>query len=372
MKETVNKRTFEVIDTMRFPLILLVVIEHMVSFEHKPVTLSLDGWSIYTLLSEMVSHNLAKISVRFYFFVSGYFFFRNLLTLNKATYSLALKKRFKTIWIPYIFWNAAIIIATLGINALANLLNISGLHSQDVTMQEVLKPQSLYNIFWGTPANFPLWYMRDLICMMLLMPVLYGYLKTTKIYGVLILLVLYLSVIESGIPGLSTTAIFFFSVGGYFALFKKDILEFCNSQRRVSMLFALLMLVVATSLNGTPWHEYAVRIFIIFGIISAINLFSHLLRYERLKQLLLSLSASTFFIYVVHEIYIINWLKGALARSPFAESPWGMLLGYFVVPCICILVCLGLYYSFRRISPNLLSFVTGGRIYNRSAKERMR
>ncbi len=370
MKEAVNRRTFEVIDTMRFPLIFLVIVAHMVSFEHKPVTLSFDGWEIYTLVSEMLSHNLAKISVRFYFFVSGYFFFRNLLVLNKVTYSLELKKKAKTILLPYLFWNAAIIIATLSINALANLLNISGLHSQDVTLQEVLKPQSLYNIFWGTPANFPLWYMRDLICMMLLTPVLYGYLKATKIYGVLILLVLYLSVVESGVPGLSTTAFFFFSAGGYFVLFKKDILGFCHTYRKISMLFALLMLVVATSLNGTPWHEYAVRIFILFGIISAINLFSYLLRYERLKQLLLSLSASTFFIYVVHEIYIINWLKGALARSPFAENPWGMLLGYVVVPCICILICLGLYCSFRRISPNLLSFATGGRIYNRSAKER--
>lgn len=75
-------------------------------------------------------------------------------------------------------------------------------------LQEV-RNNSLYMLFWHTPVNYPLWFLRDLICMSALSPLFYAFFKYLKIYGLLILLALYLSVWETNIAGLSMTAIMF-------------------------------------------------------------------------------------------------------------------------------------------------------------------
>ncbi len=139
-------RMYEVIDMMRFPLIILVVFSHMVGFSLPKVTLSANPHDIYTFVSELISHNLAKISVRFYFLVSGYFFFYKLRIWEWNKYSDQLKKKIRTILIPYLFWNAIIVL--IGI-----LANHFATHKMEIP--------SLYDTFWGLPADYPLWYMRD-------------------------------------------------------------------------------------------------------------------------------------------------------------------------------------------------------------------
>ena len=77
-------------------------------------------------------------------------------------------------------------------------------------------------LFWHTPVNYPLWFLRDLICMSALSPLFYAFFKYLKIYGLLILLALYLSVWETNIAGLSMTAIMFFGAGSYMGIYKKE------------------------------------------------------------------------------------------------------------------------------------------------------
>ena len=363
IKECPSSRTklFEVIETMRFPLIFLVVIIHMVGFDSPRIDFNGGAWSFYIFISEMFSHNLGRIAIPLFFIFSGYFFFRKLAEWTWDGYATQLKKKVKTLLIPYLFWNLTIVGVTLTLTYLTAYLGMN---------REIGTTSSLYDIFWGMPANFPLWYMRDLMCMMVLSPLLYLFIRYAKAWEMLCLLVVYLYCLEMGIPGLSTTAFFFFMLGGYFAIFNKDVIVFCGRYKKVLAVFTLLLLFNATLLNGTAYHEYAVRVFIIAGVMSAINLFNYLLRYPKLKQRLLSLSASTFFIYVVHEIYIINWLKGGFSRLPIAQSPWGMLVGYFVIPCICLLICWGLYKILKIIAPGVLSFTTGGRMVSNVKKEK--
>lgn len=95
-------------------------------------------------------------------------------------------------------------------------------------LQEV-RNNSLYMLFWHTPVNYPLWFLRDLICMSALSPLFYAFFKYLKIYGLLILLALYLSVWETNIAGLSMTAIMFFGAGSYMGIYKKNVLRFVRS-----------------------------------------------------------------------------------------------------------------------------------------------
>lgn len=360
-----EKRLSNVLESMRFPLIFLVVIAHMVPFDSPQVRLSWDSHDIYTLVSEMISHNLARLSVRCYFLISGYYVFKKMVEWGEGFYTAQLQKKVRTLLIPYLLWNAILMLAITVKHHTFIQLGLRGDEGYTYVSES-----SWYILFWGGPINFPLWYLRDLICMTLLIPLFYYWFRYTKIYGLILLILLYVGVIELRIPGLSTTAFMFFGAGAYFAMYKKDLLRFCAQIRFPSIVLALILLGIATAYNGTAYHEHIVRLFILVGVVAVINVFDMLNDHKGIQRRLVALAPTTFFIYVVHEIYIINWLKGGWARLPIAESGWGKLLGYFVVPCLCIAVCIGLYYLLKRFLPEFLRMATGGRMSHYVFKEK--
>ena len=81
---------------------------------------------------------------------------------------------------------------------------------------------------------------------------------------------------------------------------------------------------------------------------------------EHLKGRLSQLSASVFFIYAVHEIYILGWTKGLCLRI-FGNSLAGTWISYWLVPVIVLAVCYALYCLLNRIMPRALAFACGGR-----------
>ena len=351
-----EKRLSSVLESMRFPLIFLVVIAHMVPFDSPRVTLSWHAQDIYTLISEMISHNLARLSVRCYFLISGYYVFKKMIQWE-GFYTSQLKKKISTLLIPYLFWNVLLVIAVV----LKHHLFLRMGWGPDEGYP-FISTASLYTLLWGGPANFPLWYLRDLLCMILLIPFFYYWFHFTKVYGLLLFMGCYLGLIESHIPGFSTTAFTFFGAGAYLAMFNKDLLALCQRFCLPSLIMAVILLGLATAFNGTAHHEYIVRLFILVGVVGIINVFDLLQHNPRVQSMLRMLAPSSFFIYVVHEIYIINWLKGAWAKLTAGSSAWLQVAGYFLVPCLCLIVCLGLFRLVKRTSPGLLGLLTGGRI----------
>jgi len=355
-----EKRLSGVIESMRFPLIYLVVIAHMVSFETPRVTLSWNSHDIYTFISEMISHNLARLSVRCYFLISGYYLFKKLVELNCSVYVGQLKKKIRTLLIPYVLWNLILIAALISKYYLFQRLELNSTNSQ--AEYETIVNNSWYQLLWGMPINFPLWYMRDLICMTLIAPLFYFWFRYLKGYGLVLLVIFYLTIHNTGIPGFSSTAMMFFGAGAYYAMHKQNLLLVTAPFKKTSMALTLVLLLIATLMNGTTSHEYIVRMFILVGVVAVINLFDDLNDKERWRNTLDKLAPYSFFIYVSHEVYIINWLKGAWTKLPIYEFGWGKLIGYFVVPCLCMLACIGLYYLIKVLNPRLLALLTGGRM----------
>ncbi|MFD2742617.1 MULTISPECIES: acyltransferase family protein [Sphingobacterium] len=351
-------RLSRVIDGMRLPLVYLVVVAHLVPFTLVNVNLLPNNSNeFYVLLSEMFSHHLAKIPVRCYFLVSGYFFFKKFQGQLVDFGIKQIKSRFRLLIIPFFAWNIIMILAILFKNLVFLKLG-RGLGEEYYYLTEM----SLWRHLWSEPINFPLWYIRDLLCMMLVFPVILFFIKWSKHYGIVALGLLYVSMIESGVPGFSTTAIFFFSLGAYFSLQKKDILTFASSFKYSVAAIALVFLVVSLYKNGATDQEYYTRVFIIGGVISIINLFDYLESKDRLPQSFLGLSSLSFFIYVAHEVYIINWLKGFFYNLAIYENGWVKIASYFIIPIICIAICTLLFRLLQKFLPRFTTFILGGRL----------
>lgn len=349
-----ERRDSDLIGAMRFPLIVLVLFVHILPFEEKPIVISLDFHNTYVFVSEFISHNLGRLAVPCFFLFSGFLFFnRNTSMSHDDFYFGQIKKKAVTLLIPYFLWNLLAIIAFIIRN---RVFAITGIESATT-----IRSYSSYELFWSMPINFPLWYLRDLICMTLLTPIFYTLFQYLKIIGLLILLLLYIGFVESPVPGLSSTALFFFGAGAYLRLNNKSLLGISNQIKNIAYVSSILFLVISIRLNGTSYHEYFIRLFIIIGVIASINLTGEIIKNKKIKERCLKLAPPVFFIYAVHEIYIINWLKGSFYRLPIAFTDWGSLLGYFLIPIVCTFICLSLYYIIKMLFPKMLEFSVGGR-----------
>lgn len=345
------------IESMRFPLMVLVVFIHTIPETKNQLPENFSAMAMYIFVSESISHVIGRIAVPCFFIFSGYFFFLKSEQYNIDFFRKQLSKRLKTVAIPYFLWNLLTILVMMGKVSLFSVLQMDGNESNDIFNL------SLYDIFWERPINFPLWYLRDLICMFLFSSLFYIYFKNLKVYGLYVLILCYLSGLSIDIPGISMTAILFFGLGAYIGIFKKTLLALCRRYKYSCGMLSGILFCLALYYNGDIHYELLVRAFILCGIITVINLVFALNKAsEKLTRLFCKLSPCVFFIYAIHEIYIVNWTKGFLVRLFPQPNGYELLVSYFSIPVIALSVCLLLHWVMKKTIPSALAFITGGRI----------
>lgn len=346
----------EVIAAMRFPLIVLVVIGHSLGFESKHVSfLDYSGWGLYHFVSEIISHNFAFFTVCWFFVFSGYYFF---FKLEEGSFSIKWvlnqwKKRIKTLLIPYVIWNLILVLAI----ALKSVVLSATAWGNDGGI-DYLKETGPVLWFITGPLDFPLWFLRNLIIMTIAAPLLYLFIKRFKWISLALLTVLYISPIDLAIP--SIISIYYFFIGCWLGIWKTDMLELAHKIRIPAAIGCAITLLVATYFNDSPRHEWILRFFYPFGMLTFMNLCRWMTQNHNIKERLIILSKSVFFIYAAHEVFILGWTKGLFLRV-FGDGLAGLWISYWGVPIVVLLVCLGLYLLLNRTMPRALAFACGGR-----------
>lgn len=152
--------TSRIVEFLRFPLIFAVIFIH---------SISMGGDSdILIVLRNLISNTICHIAVPLFFIISGYLFFINIDSFNYKIYIRKLRGRFKTLVVPYLFWNLIFILfIALGQLLLPSLFTGSFKAVKDFSVYEWI------SMFWsalgsGEPVSFQLWFLRDLIAMVIL------------------------------------------------------------------------------------------------------------------------------------------------------------------------------------------------------------
>ena len=319
-----------VITALRFPLILLVVAIHLISSTAThPSTAIGGGVFIYLYISELLSHNLANIAVPMFFFISGYYAFYKKDWRQEAVWSVELKKRAKTLLLPYILWNSLYLLLLLSKTQLETLLNLGAKDPFYINSFS-----QLLHYYWDDVIVYPLWYMRNLIVLCLFAPILYRILSWSKGYILLPLLVAFILCWDLGITGLNTLPFFCFMLGGWLGIKQIDPLEKLQRVKYLVAVIALALLLTQYIAERRP----------------AITL--------RLSQW----SKYVFFIYAVHTVLLVNWARGIVFRVSFLrEDADGALLGYFLIGVLTLAFSLTTYAIIKRIAPRALAILSGGR-----------
>lgn len=164
-----NKRIgyIDTIKQLRLPLIVLITFAHSYSGVRVGYTLWGDGWDTYEVLKIVVSQTLCKVAMPTFFVMSGYLFFANVTEWNAKTYLGKLRRRVKTLLIPYIVWNLlmAIKLKTFSLNIFWAFWTEAGKQTDWVGNEQLMT----------APVNMPLWFLRDLMVVALFTYYIYRY-----------------------------------------------------------------------------------------------------------------------------------------------------------------------------------------------------
>ena len=313
-------------------------------------------------------------AVPVFFCISGFLFFRGMEKWEWSRWGGKMKKRLRTLVLPYILWIIISFLCQYAFNYLKGGIDTPGF----VSLREFFAENGGLRMFWdkpvpsesgsilgytiscGRPMDPPLWFIRDLFDMCLIAPAIWALLRFCGRYGVIALGSCY--ILNIGIPftGFSPSALFFFSLGAFLAL---DGRESPGGIRGGTLWWSLIALacLLVTYFNGPLPYQYVLNLWVATASICFIKILSQLSVSGSVKPSEMLVGAS-FFIYASHHPLMIEFSNFLLWRTmPFAV-PAIQILKIFLRPAVTLGLCLVIYLLLKKIMPRALAVLTGGRI----------
>lgn len=238
-------------------------------------------------------------------------------------------------------------------------ITLSGILSSYWSYDGSLNPKALVDL--GYPINIPLWFIRDLMIVVLCAPMLYWMLKHTRYYFVSLLGILWFAscYYYSERINMFATAFFFFGWGAYMSINKKDMLiEFGRFFKLSIILYPLLALLSMVTMNCYPEVSETMKNLNIFvGVFFAYNIASWLLK-RNFCKVSPFLASSSFFIYLSHGLICGRLLK-ALFLYIKPSSDISVLMVYILAVILTLSILLLSFYMLKRYTPDLLKVLAG-------------
>lgn len=327
---------------------------------------AMDGCNLFRA---SISHVLAHVAVPLFFFISGYLFFKGLRAWNWSQYAGKLRRRVKTLLVPYLIWNTMAIAVYLlidlrpaSLSAVWDFLGENGYlkmyWSSSVWNGARLNWFGLSAYMTG-PFLVPLWFLRDLMVVMVLSPLLWGLFRYLKGWGLLLLVLCHVSLM--GIGGFTTTTFLFFGAGAYCSLNSIDPTRWTWKYRYLIYLVALVLWGIETCYDGylTPVGNRLFPFFEIAGSMAVFNAATALVRngshFPRL------LSGSAFFIYVSHVVLFLQVARAVSRRLFHPDGALSIAVSYLFTAVLTVALCVACYWFLRKFTPRLCSWLTGQR-----------
>ena len=338
------------IEAMRFPLILLIICLHCYT-STSDIT---RGHDTYFRLIYPISLWMGETGVPAFFLISGL-----LLFYSKKTYMQKIKSRFHTLLIPYLFFNGLILCIYLCSMFMGNSVMIVGKDLADYSLIDYMRAfwdRGVWDHGNGSPLLCPLWYIRNLMVLVILSPIINYIIKYTRLLFPIIIGFLWINAQDSAYTFQSLTM---FSLGAYFPIRDRNLIVIFDKYK-VLLVCAFLFLAIMDILHlyvYIPFSYPIHRLSLVANTIFCISILGDFMYRHHLYSPFLSKSA--FFVLCIPYPFV-TYLKPIFMRINGTSDIVFVLFYLGSVLCITLL-CIIVYLSLKRIMPGFVNYITGNR-----------
>ncbi len=359
---------YKTIEALRFICSAFVVLRHTAGCLD---ICGSDGCMITRLVVSIFSHGVTELCVPAFFLISGYLFFARFNKWDWSLYITKLRSRCKTLLSPYLVWNLLALASAL------MLLIASGHYDKAKTVfadngglrmfWDCASVQASENLFGGvifsaSPMDGPLWFMRDLIILVILSPIIYYLVKSLKFSWLVIAIIGYICNVWIPFVGFAPKGALFFSIGAFLQVEKKSLVApfFIKRNYLYGLSFLLLTGVVLCDFLAPEYHKYLSHTFTIVGTIALICLTAHAIEIHSMG-ISKVLTNSSFMIFALHGIGVLNLIGSAFGKLPFHSDAW-FVFSYFMIAIITVMICIVCDLFLKNNLPWVHGLLTGFRL----------
>ncbi|MXN93023.1 acyltransferase family protein [Flavobacterium sp. Sd200] len=355
-----DKYTSSKIVAISFLLQIFVVLIHSINLIFNFGEESLKAQrTLNSFTQNFISKGLTNIAVPMFFIISGYLFFCKIKTGTTTEFKDKFKNRFKTLAIPYLFWSLSGILLFF---ILQSFPFSKPFFTKDL-VQDYDFDKWIRTLFY-LPIAAQLWFIRDLIVLIIISPLLYRLLSLTPKAILLFSFVFWCS--NTRIYLFSPESLLFFLIGSYWGISKISLQNLPRVKNSTLLLVLWIVLItVKTLLTENHFHiKWMVILLnkasIITGIIALWYFYDILYKDVDITQKrYYVLFKYSFWIYVAHQP-LLNIIKKALL-SVMGFTNTTSFIVYLAAPLITLLIIIPTAILLRRYVPKFYFFTTGGR-----------
>jgi surface polysaccharide O-acyltransferase-like enzyme len=339
---------------LRFPMIVAVVYIHAYD-----IHIAGTSTPILDFLRNFVSQGLARVAVPIFFLVSGYLFFTS-GELTLGSYIAKLKTRVRTLLVPMMFWNLLALAIFAAMQAHPSTLGYFSGKSKLITDFSLFDFVSAVFGIAREPISYPFWFIRDLMALAMLTPLISFALRfVPRLTLGLLGLAWFTDSWPIAVP--SIEACFYFTLGAKLRGNKQSLFEADQFGLSSFTLFVFLaMTALAAGLYPIPIAMYFHRIAIMIGVVVALALTRHFINESPKRDSLLALATSSFFVFAAQEPLLTIVRKGIIAATqPRAEAL--AIAMYIGLPIVVIALLMTIHRTLVRFTPRFAAVICGGR-----------
>ena len=214
------------------------------------------------------------------------------------------------------------------------------------------------------PIDVPMWYIRDLMLMVVLAPLVFWCIKRGRLAFLSVTGILWFfskhMLPEGGYFVLFSTALFFFSWGASFSIKSLNFAEQFQAVKYLPVIYIAIATVDTLTLSIWEYNTYLHNTGILIGVTSIIGTTAKMTAKGTCLPNPIIVN-STFFIYALHKIIIDDVAKITFTILHLPDKTYVMLNCYFLIPILTILICIIISLVLQYFCPKFHKALTGGR-----------
>lgn len=363
--------TSKALAMLRWPLAMCILAVHWFSYSGVALTVGFDPdvaqLPVWKSVTGGIQAFLSENGVASFFFISGFLFFAG-AEFTMERYGKKLKKRVRSLLVPYILWN----LITVGFLALHYLPIFSGIFPR---MQA-----EGFNMGWGdflrgmlittSPHNQNLWFIRELMMFVLVAPLLYTLLSRWPIVTIAAMFISSVAVLPLDSLYLQqvTWGMLFFSIGSALAIRNCDLLRFASDHLRGAIGAFFICDILCWIFRDTiPLLAAVFKLLSLMPVIVVALWVAGWFVTKKNKRANIFLTEATFFVFVFHPLIISHFVM-FLAKVIAPKTDLTITLVYFTGYFLLVAILLGCYKFLAMVAPSVANILTGRRSTKRPVK----